>query len=187
MTAAVSLSIETSLSVNHDEDFSALNRQATQAKKAGEMERAVRLLRQAKTLHGEHYQDTRLAKVLQAAGRLDEALAEIQWLIDHSATLAKAMFAHQPPTVLLQQKTHWLARIHRDAALICKRAKRSDLQAHHEQRCQSLLALVEKLRPVADADQAARARKWDQAKAQGREAMEALLRERAEVTERNRR
>ena len=82
----------------------ALNREATQAKKAGDIDRAVALLQKAKAIAGQDYDDTRLAKFLEAAGRFDEAMVEVKWLLDNSTYWAKSFFSHQPASVLLRQK-----------------------------------------------------------------------------------
>jgi hypothetical protein len=139
-----------------DKEFSALNRAATVAKAAGDMGLAVDLLRKAKALLGPMYAETRLAKYLAAAGDLDGALAEIQWLLDGSASYEKQACAGQPLTVMLRQKTNRCALIHRDAAAICRRAKRPDLQDMHQDRFESLLELLDKIEPVAEADENAR-------------------------------
>lgn len=148
--------LEVTFSVQHDEVFAALNRDATQAKQAGDWEAAVALLYKAKAHQGDLYHDTRLAKFLQQSGQLDEALKEIQWLVDRSSTWAKSMFGDQPASVLQRQRVIWLAHIHRDAMLICKRAKRLDLRAEHEKRRDAYWNLLEKLEPLAEADTEAR-------------------------------
>lgn len=165
----------------------ALNREATQAKKAGDIDRAVALLQKAKAIAGQDYDDTRLAKFLEAAGRFDEAMVEVKWLLDNSTYWAKSFFSHQPASVLLRQKTFHCARIHKDAALICRRAGRADLREHHVQMHGKLMDLVDKLDPVIESDENARRLEWETARAQGGSAYREFLRKRAAATEQNRR
>lgn len=158
-----------------DVEYEALNRAATRIKNEGDWAAAIALLREAKAQKGALYQDTRLAKFLQQAGFLDEALQEIQWLLDNSRAWAQAMFSHQPASVLLRQKAHWMSRIHGDAALICKRAKRPDLQEKHESQRDAYWELVKKADPVAIADKAAQRKAWESAKRAGPNAMQTYL------------
>lgn len=161
------------------EEHAVLARRATELKRKGDINGAVAALQRRKKLLGEDYSDTRLAKFLQAAGRVDEALTEIQWLLDDSARWARQLFSHQPASVMLRQKTGHMARVHKDAALICKRAGRPDLQAHHTERYDTLMALVWRLDPVCDADQTARRREWEEARAKGGAVYRAFLQARA--------
>ncbi len=144
-----------------------LNKQATALKKAGDINGAVAVLQQIKDDAGPLYQETRLAKFLQQAGRVDEALAEIQWLLDHSHVWAQTMFGHQPVAVVQCQRAVWCEHIHADAALICKRAKRPNQQAHHEELQQRYGAIRQRLRPLADADMKAKRKAFEAAKTQG--------------------
>ena len=149
------------------------NKQATALKKAGDMAGAVAALRRVKTLEGEQYQETRLAKFLQQAGQMDAALVEIQWLLDHSQAQAKALFGHQPASVIQSQHASWCARVHADAALMCKRAKLPELQAKHEQLQERYASIHDRLKPLADADQKAKRAGWEEAMQQGPSAMRA--------------
>lgn len=108
-----------------------LDRQATALKKAGDMDGAIAALRKRKALLGVQYTDDKLAKYLQAAGRFNEAMTEIQWLLDNTYAWARIMFDHQPPSVQLLQHTIRAAQIHGAASLICKRAKQPALEAEH--------------------------------------------------------
>lgn len=148
-----------------ESETSRLNKQATALKKAGDMPGAIAALRRVKTLEGELYQETRLAKFLQQAGQVDAALVEIQWLLDHSQAWAQALFGHQPASVIQCQRAGWCSRIHADAALICKRAKRADLQAQHEALQERYGAIARRLRPVADTEIKAKFTAWEEAKA----------------------
>ncbi len=167
------------------EQSAALEKQATALKKEGDWDGALAALRKVKALHGGLYQSTRLAKFLQQAGHLDEALQEIEWLVEHSQQWAKAMFAHQPAVVLQCQRVGWLVRVYGDAVLICKRAKRTDLQAEHEQKKAAYASLLEKLKPVADAERAALTKGWEQAREGGPQAMGAFHAARAKRIQRN--
>ena len=105
-----------------------LDREATALKKAGDMEGAVAALRKRKALMGLEYRDDKLAKYLQAAGRFDEAMTEIEWLLASCHSFYGA------------------------AVLICQREKRHDLKAIHEQRRDAYMQLREKLEPLARAE-----------------------------------
>lgn len=153
------------------EESATLEKQATALKKEGDWDGAIALLRKAKALHGSLYQSTRLAKFLEQAGHFEEAMQEVQWLVEHSQQWAKAMFAHQPAAVLQRQRVGWLIRVHGDAALICKRAKRPDLQAEQEQKKAAYAQLLEKLKPVALSERAALTKGWEQARESGTQAM----------------
>lgn len=155
-----------------DSETSRLNKQATALKKTGDMLGAVAALLRVKALEGDLYQDTRLAKFLQQAGQLDAALAEIQWLLDHSQTWALASFGHQSVTVIQCQRAGWCARVHADAALICKRAKRPDLQAQHELLRDRYASIRERLQPLERAESKAKFAAWEEAKRKGIKAMQ---------------
>ncbi|MBX9610315.1 MAG: hypothetical protein K2X51_01675 [Burkholderiales bacterium] len=129
-----------------------LERSATRKKKSGDLTGAVDDLLEVKRLAGAEYADTRLAKYLQAAGRFDEALEEIGALISDSQHYVKTIFSHQPVTVQQCQRAQWLMRIHKDAALICKREKRFDLAALHLLSADGYRPIVERLRPIAEKD-----------------------------------
>lgn len=144
-----------------------LNKQATALKKAGDMPGAIAALRRVKALEGDLYQETRLAKFLQDAGQLDAALAEIQWLLDHSQAQAQASFGHQPTSVIQCQRAGWCARVHAAAALICKRSKRLDMQVQHEALQARYAALAQRLRPLADTDRKTKFMAWEKAKSLG--------------------
>ncbi len=133
-----------------------LDRQATACKKAGDWLGAVAALQKRKALMGIHYDDAKLSKYLQAAGRFDEALAEIQWLVDNSHARASALFGHQPPSVRLLQHTIHTAQVYDAAVLICKREKQPELTAKFAASSQQYWALHERLNPMAKSDQKAR-------------------------------
>lgn len=155
-----------------------LDRQATACKKAGDWDGAIAALRQRKAIMGVQYTDTKLAKYLQQAGRFDDAMAEVQWLADHAQAWAVGSFSHQPATVVQCQRAGYLARVYGDAVLMCKRAKRPDLQAQYQQRQDAYSQLWAKLKPLADADAQRLKAGWAQARLQGREAMAAYAAER---------
>ncbi|OGB58423.1 MAG: hypothetical protein A2503_10070 [Burkholderiales bacterium RIFOXYD12_FULL_59_19] len=161
-----------------ESEYSRLNKQATAYKKAGDMASAVAVLQQAKALCGSEYADTRLAKFLQAAGLFDEAMLEIQWLLDHSQSWAQALFGHQPASVIECQLAGWRSRVHADAALICKRAKRADLQTKHEQLQRHQADINLQLRAISEIDRKAKFIAWEAAKAKGADAMTNYLKKR---------
>lgn len=163
-----------------------LDRQATACKKAGDWDGAIAALYQRKALLGVQWTDTKLAKYLQQAGRLDEALAEVQWLVEHSQAWAAACFAHQSASVMQCQRAGYLVRVYGDAVLICKRAKRADLQAQYQQRQDAYNQIRDRLEPLAQADRQRLAKGWERAVEQGPQAMQAHLLERKERTARNR-
>lgn len=152
-----------------------LNKQATTLKKAGDMAGAICALRRVKALEGALYQETRLAKFLQQAGQVEAALVEIQWLLDHSQSQAQAQFGHQPNTVIQCQHAGWCARVHADAALLCKRAKLPELQAKHEQLHERYASIRSRLQPLAEAERKAKYAQWEEAKLNGHKAMQAYL------------
>lgn len=130
-----------------------LDRKATALKRDGDLDGAIKALYQRKAILGIGYMDTKLAKYLQAAGRFEEAMTEIQWMLNNSHEWALTFFGHHPSSVILEQRTSWRIRIHKDAELICKRAKNQKLQLEHEQQRQVLLPILEKLRAVTKADE----------------------------------
>ena len=144
-----------------------LDRQATAHKKAGNMDAAIAALRQRKALLGLDYRDDKLAKYLQDAGRFDEAMAEIDWLLATCQAYALNTFAHQPTSVIQSQRCHHMASIHAAAVLICQRAQRPDLQALHEQRRDAYQQLRAKLEPVAKADKKQHWAFWENARLAG--------------------
>lgn len=129
-----------------------LEREATALKQAGDWNGAIEALRKSAVLRGISGGDTRLAKYLQQAGRFDEAMAEIKTLIDDSGAWAKSNFGHQPSNVQHCQRAGWLARIHDDAILLCKREKQSDLLATHEAESKRWWDLHHQLKVLADRD-----------------------------------
>ena len=151
------------------------NKQATACKKAGDMPGAIAALRRVKALEGDLYRETRLAKFLHHGGQVEAALVEIQWLLDHSQAQARASFGHQPASVIQKQHASWCARVHGDAALICKQAKRPELQAQHEQLQERYASIRSRLKPLAEADRKAKFVAWEEAKQQGPRAMKAYL------------
>lgn len=155
--------------------YAALNREATVAKSAGDWDQAISLLREAKAIQGDLYEDARLAKFLQQAGRFDEALAEIQWLLDRANTWAEQHFFHQPRAIRRRQQASYVARTHREAALICKREKRSDLRQHHEAEQRRWWAIREKLTPLAEAEEQQRRDEWAVASAGGPQEIAAFI------------
>jgi tetratricopeptide (TPR) repeat protein len=150
------MKITARLEVNIDQEFSRLNKDATAAKQRGDLREAVRLLRTAKQRRGLMYAETRLAKFLQQAGLFDEAIEEIEWLIEHSNHWAETLFGHQPRIVRRCQQAGWIERIHRDAALICKREKRVDLEAFHQEKTQHWLKIHKSLNLLSRIEKAKR-------------------------------
>lgn len=160
------------LSSKAAEEYSALNRAATAAKGEMNWEKAIALLQKAKRLRGNLYEDTRLAKFLQQAGRFDEAMIEIQWLIDHSHDCV-AGIEHQLEIASQCHHANRMFCIHREAALICKREKRKVLQVLHESEYERWQLLNEKLRRRVEAVTKQRSREWKAARAEGPAAMQA--------------
>lgn len=130
-----------------------LDRQATACKRAGDWPGAISALRKRKKLLGVQYDDSKLAKYLQAAGHFEESLAEIRWLVEASHARVKELFSHQPPTVRMLQHAIHTAQVYGAAALICKREKRPDLEAGYHALSRQYLALRERLEPLARDDQ----------------------------------
>jgi hypothetical protein len=152
-----------------------LEHQATELKKAGDWDGAIAALRRVKALAGESYEDARLAKYLQDAGRFEEAMAEIQWLLDRCAQQCRALFGHQPEVTVQCQQAGRMAAIHAAAALICKRAKATDLQAHHEAQAAKFSEERLRLNPLSRQAQKDKFSAWEQAKLGGAAGIAAYL------------
>lgn len=133
-----------------------LDRLATELKKAGDWDGAINALRRRKALLGDLWVDDKLAKYLQEAGRFDESMSEIQWLLSHSQQYVRRMLGHQPVSVQQAQHAGRCARLHASAVLICKKGGESNLQAQHEQLAQRYGAIRERLEPIARAERKAR-------------------------------
>lgn len=127
-----------------------LERQATALKQVGDWAGAIDCLKKAQAIRGPLEDDTRLAKFLQQAGLFDEAMEEIQRLIDGSLTWAEGHFGHRPRSVRRCQQASWLARIHKDAALICKREKRQEMRVQHEMESERWWAINHQLRSISE-------------------------------------
>ncbi|WP_320382195.1 tetratricopeptide repeat protein [Zoogloea oleivorans] len=152
-----------------------LNKEATAAKRAGDWVKAIRLLREAKEAEGDSYANTRLAKFLQESGDFEGAMEEIEALIKNSRVWTEGMFGHQPRSVQRAGQASWISRIHKDAALICKRAKNAKLQAFHERECERWFAMKKKLDVSAKKDKADERQGWEDAKKQGARGMAQFL------------
>ena len=68
----------------NETELLALTQQVRDFKKAKDWSGAANALHQQKRLLGRYWTNIELAKVLQHAGRFDEALSEIEWLLVHS-------------------------------------------------------------------------------------------------------
>lgn len=140
-----------------------LDRRATALRRAGDWDGAIAALRQRKALLGLQWDNDKLAKYLQRAGRFDEALAEIDWLLEHSQARARELLGHQPVSLQQSQHAGYCARLHASAALICKREGRADLQAQHRRLAERYGAIWQRLEPIARADaKEARLRKQEE-------------------------
>ncbi|MBS0476267.1 MAG: hypothetical protein JSR28_14130 [Proteobacteria bacterium] len=147
------ITITASVQVSTDEVYASLNRKATQAKVRGDWTQAVHLLRQAKAHRGNSYDDTRLAKFLQQAGQLDEALTEIAWLVERSQWQAQEAYGHLRASSIQLARVMQLLEIYEAAILISKRARRADLQLQHQIRRDQYEAIRMRLEPLAQADE----------------------------------
>lgn len=157
------ISMERSAVMNDVDDggYAAFNREATKAKQAGDMLKAVALLRQAKAVAGGLYQDTRLAKFLQEAGLFDEAMAEIQWLLDTNQQRLSATMTSPQISQSHRQASHarCCGSFHRAAALICKRQGQPEQRKHHDAIADKYFAIWERLDPIGhEESEALRAR-----------------------------
>ena len=159
-----------------------LDREATALKKAGDMDGAIKALFQRKALMGIEYRDDKLAKYLQAAGRFDEALAEIEWLLATCHAFSFATFAHQPASVIQSQRCSQMAGIHAAAVLIYQREKRADLQDHHNQKKETYGSLRQRLEPLAKADKKQLEEDLKTSQAQGNTALRTFFQAREERT-----
>lgn len=152
-----------------------LDREASALKQSGDLDSAIECLRRRKALMGVEYMETKLAKYLQHAGRFDEAMSEIDWLIKHSNQWAEAMFGHQPRSVRRCQQAGLRARLHRDAALLCKREQRPDLNAQHASEAKRWQQLHAQIGVLAERDKQRRRDEWEAARKSGRSAMAAFI------------
>lgn len=133
-----------------------LDRRATACKRAGDWAGAIDALQKRKALLGMQYDDDKLAKYLQAAGRLDDALAEINWLLDHSHERTTELFGHQGAVVRMHMHASYTERVCKSAVLICKRAKEPALQAGYQSQVEHYGKLRERLEPMAEKERLAR-------------------------------
>lgn len=152
-----------------------LNKEATAAKRAGDWVKAIRLLREAKEVEGSSYANTRLAKFLQESGDFEGAMEEIEELIENSLAWSNTFLAHQPRSVRRRAQAVWISRIHKDAVLICKRAKDAKRQALHEREYERWIATKNKLEAPSKKDKADERQAWEDAKGGGRAAMAEFL------------
>jgi hypothetical protein len=129
----------------------------------------------------------RLPKYLQTEGRTDEALAEIESLIDHDATYAKKTFAHRPEFVVELFEKQWCAQVCAGAALICARAGRTELQQQYERRGHAYATRAARLREIVDAHEAAQKKEYEIAQKAGGQALHNLFQARAKTVEENKR
>lgn len=79
-------------------------------------------------------------------------MEEIHWLLAHSQERARRSLGHQPVSVQQSQHAIHCAHLHAAAALICKRERRADLQAHHEHQAERYGAIRKRLEPIARAE-----------------------------------
>ena len=152
-----------------------LERQATALKKSGDLNGAIECLRKASALRGPGGGTTRLAKFLQLAGRFDEAMDEIKALLGDGKEWAACMFGHQPPKLQWLHMAARAARIHRDAALICKREKNEKLRLRHEIAADLYAEKSKNLDEVSREISANRRQAWEIATANGPEAVAEFL------------
>lgn len=117
--------------------ISELHRQATRHKDAGNLTLAIDCLEQAKRLRWKaatHFPVAswlRLPLLLQAAGRIDKAMAEFNALLD-SARADAEQFHPQSSAEVHEMLTHArVAAIYDKMRLACKREKRTDEMEHY--------------------------------------------------------
>lgn len=142
--------VTSTLVIERDEVFADLNRQATQARSDGDMDKAVALLQQAKQRQGDSYEDTRLALYLQHAGRFDEAMAEFEWLLHRLEQRVENDMAHTTPTRRKAFVSYGRHVIHDKARLASEREGRSDLAQFHGQLADQYEKEERKQRAAAD-------------------------------------
>lgn len=149
-TLTLPFKVTSTLVIERDEVFADLNRQATQARSEGDMDKAVAFLKQAKQRQGDAYEDTRLALYLQHAGRFDEAMAEFDWLLNHLEQQVESALAHTTPTSRKARLAYGRQVIHNKARLVCKREGRNDLAQLHGKLTDQYEQEAHKLRTAAD-------------------------------------
>lgn len=148
-----------------------LNRRATQAKRLGDMNEAVALLVEAKKLHGDFYDDTRLALFLQQAGRFDEAMQEFEQLLASVEWQVWESLSHQPDVIKKSQIASRRNRIHEKMKLACKREKKHDLAELHAKLEAQYFAEWKALETAAEGIRASRNSEWNEARRLGINAM----------------
>lgn len=152
-----------------------LNRRATQAKRLGDMNEAVALLVEAKKLHGDFYDDTRLALFLQQAGRFDEAMREFEQLLASVEWQIWESLSHQPDVIKKSQIASRRNRIHEKMKLACKREKKHDLAELHAKLEAQYFAEWKALETAAESIRASRNGAWSDAKKHGIKAVREFL------------
>lgn len=125
-----------------------LDKEATALKKAGDLAAAVEALQRRKGIFGVEWSDTKLAKYLQAAGRFDEAMAEVDWLLNNSQARAARLFGHQPVNLRQGQHAMHCSQVLKASALICKREGRHDLSALHQEKSEKYLRVAQGLQQL---------------------------------------
>ena len=129
-----------------------LNKQATAFKKSGQMDEAIAALYRVKEIKGVDYDDDKLAKYLQAAGRYDEAIEVIEQMLEDAIPAYAKNLNHQPKSVEDAGRIRYCMRLCGSALLICKREKRPDVAHRFEQLGDQYRELWEWLEPIAAAE-----------------------------------
>lgn len=147
------------------ETWHVMLKQATALKKAGSLEEAIDVLRQAKTFvcagpkpwpRAEEW--VKLPMYLAAAGRDSEALAELQWLLD---TVDSRVAMHHPNRLVsVAEADHARAwervAVYDKLRLIHERAKRPELAVQADAAHSEQLSKIATLRLIVDAEHRAR-------------------------------
>lgn len=139
-----------------DEEFTRLSREATEAKKANDWDRAIDCLRQIKErvlANGDFPSCTRLPLFLQQAGRFDEAMEEFNLLIHQTKPRIDREFSHALPYARRSVVASSLMRIYDKMRLACQREKRHDDADRYARLYEQHHALWVKLKPFALAEQ----------------------------------
>lgn len=134
-----------------DEELIRLNREATNAKKIKDWDRAIECLRLAVARTGS-VSSLRLALFLQQAGRFDEAMMEFEMLLQDTKPRVEKELAHAGPYARRSAVASNLMRIYDKMRLACQRQKLPELAAQYGKLHDQHWAIHQKLRPLAQAE-----------------------------------
>lgn len=116
------------------------------------MDEAIAALYRVREIKGVDYDDDKLAKYLQAAGRFDEAIEVIEQMLEDAIPAYAKNLNHQPKSVEDSGRASYCMRLCGSALQICEKAKRPDVAARFQQMQTDYKAEWERLEPIATAE-----------------------------------